>query len=180
MSTVATMLTKLANMKGAKFARFTYTNEQGETARHILILGAKTTNAYEKDVATLEELRPTLSGVALIACDELLASLRESLAEGIGNNSAYVHGAHAADTYVHIDGMPNVIVHKETGVVYVNGFSQDKTVITEGAPRKAVKSSDKTIAKNKIRATLRIGKFRQFTLKNLSGVAMDGETLEFT
>lgn len=173
---VATILGMLAGAKGATFASFVYTNAQGETSRYVLVLNATTRGVYEKDIAALEFIRPSLTGIDAIACDEILASRRQSLEKGIGNNDAYTN----ADTYVFLPGFDNVKIHKDTGDIHITGLQQSKQVITAGEPRKPVKSSDKTLAKKRImREVCRGDDFRQFKLANISKVTMRGEVVEF-
>jgi hypothetical protein len=173
---LAEVLAKIAT-DSVKFAVFTYTaKETGETARFSVMLGASLTSLYQQDIAVLEATVAGLTGVAKIAGEELLASRRESLEKGIGNNSQYVHAPQNADTYVHIPGMPGCKVHGSTGEMYVTGIISSKTVLTAGI-YKTVKSSEKTIAKNQIKKSLGSSKFRQFSLNNLSSVTVDGDTV---
>jgi len=181
MSTASEMLAGLisgiAGIKGAKFVSFVYTAKgTGEVARHSLILGASTENLYERDLEALEALRPTLTGIALVACDELIASRRESLEKGVGNNSQYVHGAENADTYA-ATGIKGLMIHKETGHLHVRALTHGKTVITPGT-YKTVKSSEKTIAKNAISKELPSERIRQFDLGLVTRARLNGETLE--
>lgn len=154
-----------------RFASLTYTAKgTGEVARHTLRLGASVTAAYQKDIRTLEAKRASLGGVELQACDELLTSLRESVEKGVGNNSAYT----CADTYVNVTR--GVKVHKETGEVHITGFTRSKVTLEAGT-FKTVNSSEKTIAKNKLRKGLLSGKFRQFVLPNVKSACLNGNTL---
>lgn len=176
-------LEMLDRVKGAQFARFTYRAKgTGELSRHILILNTDFRHAYERDVETLEALLPELDakgGFYPLAAREILASLKESLAKGLGNNLAYVHGPHAADTYVHALGLNGVSIHKETGEIYVYGVTQDKTVIEPGV-YPDVRSHPKTICKRSIDRQLRRGTIRMFSLGHLLGAAIAGETVDFT
>lgn len=167
------LIPELTKTSSARFASFTYSAKgTGEVARHTLRLGASVTAAYRKDLAKLEKLAPTLSGVEAEACAELIASLKESLEKGIGNNSAYT----GADTYVTI--AKGIKVHKESGEIYVSGFSRAKAVIEAGT-FKTVKSSPKTIAKNKLRKGLLSGKIRQFALPSTLSAKLNGKELVF-
>lgn len=158
---------------GARFASFTYTAKgTGEVARHTVALGVDIARAYRRDIAVLEAKRPSLQGVELQACDELLASLRESLTVGIGNNSAYT----CAGVYEPV--CKGVKVHGETGELHVFGFTRQKAVLTAGEYKK-VNSSAKTLAKNALRKSLKSGKFRQFVLSEVSVAKMNGKTLVF-
>lgn len=152
-------LLKSLETQGCRFADLFYVAKgTGEVARHTLLLGVSLENAYRKDLAKLEAMLPSLEGVEREACEELIASLQESLAKGIGNNSQYTQ-----------KGMwkticPGIRKEEETGKVQIYGFSIRKRVIQEGE-YKVVKSRPKTIAKNKLRKQLRSGKFRPFSFE---------------
>jgi len=162
-----------AQKKGARFASLTYAAKgTGEIARHTLCLGVSVERAYRRDIAILSAKRDALQGVALAACDELLASLKESLEKGIGNNSSYT----CAGVYESI--CRGVKFHKESGEVYVTGFSIGKEIIAAGE-YKVVKSSEKTIAKNALRREMKSGKFRQFALPVVASARAEGTTLVF-
>lgn len=179
---VGLVLAKLSALSGAQFARFTYVAKtSGEVAEHTVILNFDVRTVYEKDIATLETLRPTLSGLDLQACDEILASLAVSLEGGIGDNPAYTHSADARgegnETYINIPGLRGVSIHRETGEVYVKGLAESKRVIVEGE-HKEVKSRPLTIAKRQLDKGLRRGKIRQFALGHLVSARINGDTLE--
>lgn len=159
--------------KGARFASLLYTAKgSGEVARHVVCLGVSIERAYKRDLALLIALLPTLSGVASEACAELIASLRDSLTNGIGNNAAYT----CKDVYTHL--ATGIKEHTESGEIHVYGFAIAKTVLAEGK-YKSVNSSDKTIAKNKLRKLLKSGNFRQFALSNATAIKADGKVLVF-
>ena len=182
MSGVAQLVGLIGSGKGAKFASLTYRTEKtGEVAKHTLILGASTEKLYQKDIVKLEEmLKGELPSVPYrLAAEQLLASRKESLEKGIGNNSKYVHSKENADTYVQADGIPGVKLHKETGVVYVVALSEDKVVLVEAVnPKPPTKhKTEQTAAKSKIEYLLPSGRFRQFTLKNVGRAALNGDVL---
>ncbi len=173
------ILRELAKVVGAKFAGITYTSKvsgkvlTAETAKHTIILGASTEELYKRDIPLLSAMLATLSGDALLAATELLDSRVASVELGVGNTPEYTQ----ADTYIHIDGLPGVKLHKDTGALYLSGLAHDKTVIVPGTYR-VVKSSPKTIAKDKIRKDLPSGRFRTFALSNVSRAALNGNVLE--
>ena len=79
MKPIASLVTEIKSLAntGARFCSLLYTAKgTGEIARHTIALGVNIANAYRRDIAILTAKRPSLSGVALQACDELLASLR--------------------------------------------------------------------------------------------------------
>lgn len=164
--------------KGSRFAGFRYKAVgTGEVSDLVVILGASTENLYEKDLEILQGMSFPEGSVEALALAELVASRLESLAKGVGHNSQYVHSAENADTYETIPGLPGIKVHRETGEIHVSGLVHSKRVI-EAGEYKVVKSSPKTIAKNKIRKELPSARFRQYKLDNLKRVAANGEVLE--
>ena len=182
---VAIVASIATQKKGARFASLTYTAKgTGEVARHTVCLGVSVERAYRRDLAMLTAKRKSLldsleatEGLAKIfvtleACDELIASLEESLEKGIGNNSAYT----CAGVYESI--CRGVKFHKETGELYVTGFTIGKEVIKKGE-HKVVKSSEKTIAKNALRRGMKSGKFRQFALPVVASARAEGTKLVF-
>jgi hypothetical protein len=174
------LLEALAKRTSASFASFTYTTkETGEVAKYHLILGATTETLYAKDIVKLNRILPLLQKIGaqphvILAAQELLNSRNESLTKGIGNNSAYTN----KETYEYVEGFPGVRRHKETMALYVSGLLNHKTVIQEGTPRKPVKSAPKTIAKRRIERLLPSGKYRMFTLPNVTRAALNGNVLE--
>jgi hypothetical protein len=176
MSNVAELVGLLGKGKGAKFAAVTYrAKRNNELARFLLILNASTEELYRKDIAALNEILPTLSPVEKLVAQEIIDSRIESLALGVGNNSRYT----CADVYVMIDGIHNIKVHKETGVIYVNGLCEQKTVLEKGDELPPVNSAEKTIIKRKLQhehcASVR---FRQFIIKRIHKLSANGEVIE--
>lgn len=180
---VGKVIAKLSALSGAQFASFTYrAKESGELARHTVILNFSMRTLYEKDVQRVEEIIATETDpLKLQAANEILSSLAVSLQGGIGNNPAYTHSEEARgegnQTYVLIPSLPGVMVHRETGEVYVKGLSERKVVLEPGT-YKEVKSKPLTIAKNAVRKELRSGKVRQYSLGQLVEARINGETLE--
>jgi hypothetical protein len=160
--------------KGPRFASIKYTSkESGEIAVHSLTLGLNVENLYKKSLRILNGKLPYLQGVSQIAATELIASIKESLSKGIGNNSDYT----LKDTMIPV--FRGLKVHAQTHELYVCGFSRGKTIIQEGN-YKIVKSSDKTIEKNKLRKLLPIGHLRTFSLKPeaFETLKVNGKVLE--
>lgn len=152
-------LKRIAQTTACRFASITYkAKETGEIARHTLMLGVNTERAYKRDLSLYRRKVSKLQGIESIACNELIDSLSESLALGIGNNTAYT----CKDVYQPL--APGIKQHKETGDVYVNGFSLRKKVLEAGVYKK-VNSSEKTLAKNKLRKLGKMSRFRQFIIK---------------
>lgn len=163
---------------GARFVGMTYTNENGEKSRYRLIMGINLVSLYKSDLRTLKKLRPSLEGVKAIACDELIASIENSLTKGIGNNDAYTLKGY----YTPITPNGEVKLHvNEAGEthLYIRGYVLTKDVLVKGT-YSTVKSSDKTLAKKEIEKSLKRGKIRTFKINVavLEGVRMNGMDIE--
>lgn len=163
---------------GARFVGMTYTNENGEKSKYRLIMGINLVSLYKSDLRTLKKLRPSLDGVKAVACDELIASIENSLTKGIGNNDAYTLRGY----YTPITPNGEVKLHvNEIGEthLYIRGFVLTKTVIEKGVYAK-VNSSDKTLAKKDLEKSLKRGKIRTFKINVavLEGIRMNGMEIE--
>ena len=166
-----------AKVNGSSFVGFPYENEY-ERANIVLHLGCNVQKKYEGDLAKLEQARPLYEADAtyLEAIDEMIASFRNSLTKGIGNNDGYTK----KDVYVNL--APNIKQHKETGKLYVFGFLNQKTVVETKAERKPVNSRPKTIAKRTIekRHGLETPKFREYIidLEHIASVSVKGDRID--
>lgn len=166
-----------ANVNSSSFVGFPYENDY-EKANVVLHLGCNVERKYQKDIATLTEVRELYvsDSVYIEAIDEMIASLSNSLEKGIGNNDNYT----AKDVYENL--APNIKQHKESGKLYVFGFLNQKTVTEVKAERKAVNSRPKTIAKRTIekRHNLETPKFRQYIidLEHISSVKVKGDRID--
>ena len=175
-------LNRFPTTSGVKFVSFEYVSKgTGEFSRYLLNIGVSLENLYRKDVQTLTDLLPTLSGEHLSVCQEILDSLNTSLEVGIGHNPKYVHSPENGDTYETVEGYPSVKIHKGTGDILVKGILVHKKVITEGT-YKVVKSRPRTLIKKEIESGLRKSKYREFNIPmggdRLMTVKVDGETIE--
>lgn len=182
-TTLATALTSAVEdtkRTGARFIGLTYTNEKGETSRYNLIMGIDIVSLYKSDLRTLKALRPSLTGIKAVACDELIASVTESLTKGIGNNSAYTLKGYFTPITPNGEVKLHVDEAGET-FLYIRGYSLRKTVITPGTYAH-VNSSAKTLAKKEIEKSLKRGKIRTFKINvnALHTVAMNGMTIEIS
>lgn len=176
--TLRSLLDELAKVQHAKFASFVYrSKESNELARYVVLLGVDRTALYERDRETLRTMLPDLHGLPREAAEALLASIEESLAKGLGNNSAYTHGSEQGDTYRAIVGLPDVRLNLNDGTLHLLAVVQSKTVLEPGT-FKTVNSRPLTLAKRDIEKTLRRSKIRQFALPNLRTAKLNGETLE--
>lgn len=166
--------------KGATFASLVYTATSGrikpETARFVLCLGVDQARLYRESLAILNDKLPTLEGVAKVACEELIASFNESLEKGIGNNSQNTRKGF----YKALAPRGLRLVNRKDGGENLEfiGTVQSKTVLVEGE-YKPVNSSEKTIAKNKLRALLPLAKIRTLSIRSdkLRALRAGGDTI---
>jgi hypothetical protein len=150
-----------------------YSNKNGEVANHLINIGMSYEKTKQKDIAFLEnidfskyEFKSELS-VIEEARKALIASfIKPNENRSNGQIEAY---------YTIIPGA--LKVHKETGFVYIYGYREQKTIITQGT-YKSVKSADLTIAKDELRKLLKTGKFTQFSLEIGNELRANKETLE--
>lgn len=163
----------LGGIQGCKFASLTYSSkESGEVARHNVLLGFNYKTSVENSLIELEMMRPTLTGVDAIAADELLTSFQKTLN---GTQDGYTKSNCYADTAI-----KGLKVNTNDDSLQLFGLVQSKVIITPGV-HKVVKSAEKTIAKNKLRKQLPIGKFREYAIDSgaIHGARMNGECIEF-
>ena len=149
----------VALMDGNKSARFVSllyrAKESGELARHTVLLNVNRSRCLSVDLANLQAKLPTMEGVEKQACEELIASITETLTTG--QNSKYTKAG-----YYDAQGNGNVQVSVKE-ICYVRGYVTGKEVLEAGT-YKPVKSSAKTIAKNKIRKGLKNTRVREFII----------------
>ena len=171
MNSKLVILKELLATKESRFASITYTNQKGETSKYLLHLNVNYGRVLANDLKALQRIdRTSLTGVELQALDELIASVQSSIN---GFNPNYTKH----DYYeVLTPGFP-VKFHEDT--LYVNAFVVKKVVIVP-VEYPAVKSSAKTIAKNKMRKLLKTNKFREFRLDltQIESVRMNGKIIE--
>lgn len=173
---ISAQLGILARTKGCKFASFTYTNQQGETAKRFIQLGCDKEKLYRSDLEKLKAYKAE-NDIEEQARLEMVASIEKSLAYGIGNNPDYTQKG----VWESIDS--NLSVDTEKGKVRVLGLQLNKTILKAGIyPPK--NSRPKTIAKKAIakKLDLKREKIKSFSITSdqFQRIAANGETLEFS
>ena len=167
------IVSALGNVKGCKFASIVYTaKESGEIARHTILLGFNYRTCVAMSLEQIKNTRPMLDGIDAIAADELIESFSKTLN---GTQDKYTKAHVYADTA--IGGLK---VNTNDDTLQLFGLVQSKVIIAEGI-HKPVKSAPLTIAKNKLRKSLPIGKFREYALDggSIHTAKLSGETIHF-
>lgn len=143
----------------------------GELARHTIMLNINRERMLRRDRAVLLAMRPTLKGLDAQACDELVASLTETIETG--KNCRYTKQG-----YYEGQGNGNVQVSVKQ-VAYVRGYSLGKEVLEKATPYPPTLSAPLTIAKDKLRKHLKSDKCREFriTPENFKMARAEGKAL---
>lgn len=131
----------------------------GELARHTIMLNVNRERMLRRDVAVLMTLKKSMKpgSVQMTACDELIASLMESIVTP-GDNSRYTKKG-----YYEGQGNGNLQVSVKQ-VAYVRGYTIGKEVLEKGTPYPPTKSAEKTIEKDKLRKHLKSSRCREFAI----------------
>lgn len=149
-----------------------YTNKQGEVSNNLINVGASYEKAKQKDIELLENLDATQ--YTFKSAPDLIEEARVELIKAFLKPDEN-RSQGQKDAYTNI--VPGVKVHNETGVLYIYGYRENKTVLKEGE-YKAVKSAPLTIAKNELRKLLRTGNFVNFGIEAGNTIKCNGECLE--
>lgn len=151
-----------------------YTNSNGEVSNQLINVGINYEKSKALDIIFLENLDLDKTELEFKSNKaDLAVAKAELIAAFIKPNENRSNGQ--IDAYTTI--FSGVKVHNETGVLYVYGYRQNKTVLVEGV-YPIVKSSAKTIAKNELRKHLKTGKFTQFAIEIGNTIKANGETIE--
>lgn len=150
-----------------------YMNNDGELSNYVINIGVDYGKAKESDTETLRDAK-NFEGIDFGKVKAYSEDARIALLTAILKPSN--QSAAQSDAYTTI--CPNVRLHNETGRIYVSGFKISKSVLV-ATDYGADTRQNLTIAKDKIRATLKATQFRQFCFDKLVEIRMNGETLEF-
>lgn len=149
-----------------------YTNKNGETSNNLINVGIKYESAKAKDIEFLQNLN--INEHQFKSPFALIEEARHILIQAFKNPDVNRSNGQI-DAYTHI--FAGVKVHNESGVLYIYGYREQKTVLVKGE-YKEVKSAPLTIAKDELRKLLRTGKFVNFALEVGNTIKANGETLE--
>ena len=142
----------------------------GEVSRQTVLLNVDRTNCLKRDLSVLKSTLETLTDpVEVQGCQELINSVQNSLD---GFNPEYTkHG--------YYEGQGNGNVQESIlDRVYVRGYVIKKEVLVSGK-YDPVKSSPKTLFKNKLRKGLKNTRVREFIVSsdNLKSLSVNGNRI---
>jgi hypothetical protein len=178
---VLALIGQIASINGNRFASLTYRSKgTGELARHTIQIGFDYNSSVKKSLEILAAKKFKTS-LMQEAQRELISSFATTLAahEKDEQNPDYTK----KDVYepVEYDGKPITgIRHSNTdGSFKLFGLAVTKTTLEKGVFKK-VNSKPLTIAKNKIKSKLPIGRFREFSVEPnaLETAKLNGTTIE--
>lgn len=182
MKNVLSIIQQIKN-SGVGFASLLYRSKSDQSlARYTVNLGFKYSNLLEKSLHMLDdkmkngEFKDELDKQA---ANEVFESLKKSLTaiqNGEQNEDYTKKGQYTSlgnGLSIHDSPVDNKCS------LQLFGLLQSKVVLEKGIEKKSVKSKPITIAKNKIKESLPISKFREFALDlgNVQVVKVDGQTL---
>ena len=160
-----------------------YTNKNDEVSNYIINLGISHKDLLNRDLTMLnflspEDFKEDMPDIAKPHAEVAHAELVTSLTKNVSNNiEDHTTASRAAiETYTQL--APNVKIHNETGDIYITGYMVRKTVITPGNYPVRNKRA-KTIAKDSIKKLMRSSKYRQFILRNITSIKLNGKEITF-
>lgn len=174
------LIDAVTSINGAQFASLVYTSKSdNSTSRYTINLGFNYNKLVEKSLTELEILRSEeASGytpIQLQALNEVTSSLQQTQSSHLEgkSNPSYTKN----NQYTDIGN--GLKINEKDQSLQLFGLIHSKVVLQEGTPKKPVKSSPLTIAKNEIRSKLSISKFREFALDKecLSKAKINGDIL---
>lgn len=160
---------------GVSFVKINgYKNSQGEISNILINVGASYENQKNADLKTLQTADITKMQFSVDMPTVLTAKteLENSLIKPNENRS---NGQIEAYTNI----CKGIKVYNQDGTIFVYGCQVKKETIVKGE-YKEVKSQPKTIAKNELKKllNLKLDKFRQYKLSEISQMVLGGETLD--
>ena len=177
-------------IKGTSFVGIQgYTSSNGEVSNQTIQVGYNLTNLLKKDLEKLKALDISTviakygEEVTTKAYSELLTSLAKRTATEAEKEQLLKEGDSTinrsigqVDAYTNF--APGIKQHNDTKELKIHGIVISKTKLVEGE-YKAVKSSDKTLAKRAIQKIANLGnsKIRTFTFKDASQVKLKKEVV---
>ena len=159
----------------------------GELANFVINTNINVMNAKKADLQALLSVNDSqlieLSNKFNIAFDicktalnELIQSLTKNISENLSDRT--VNSQAQTNAYVNIGN--GLRVNIESNQLHVFGLFINKTVLINGMPKKAVNSSQKTMAKNKLQKELNLKsiKFRTFIFDNADSLKIKGNVIQ--
>lgn len=180
---------KNLNKNGARLINLNHYESvtSGEIADHKINTGADVMKAKKGDLKRIQRASESdllavsdKTGIALdivkMALAEMLESATKNVSPVLEDRTKQSQGQ--TNNYVFL--APSVKFDPETETLYIFGQAIKKSNIVKEGTYKEVKSAPKTIAKNVLKKQLRLrtDKFRNFIVKNVKSVTMNGKQVD--
>lgn len=176
-----TLIEKLLAIRGAKFVSFTYRSKaSNQLARYVLNVGASYGEIVKKSRLALGLMPASQlieAGVCATLAEEAKAKVLASLDKTLAAHEVGQRNADYTKAEVYQPCGNGLQFNKETGGLVIIATTHSKIVLEEGV-FKVVNSRPLTIATDRIRKLLPVGKMKEFCLINVLGARLNGETLE--
>jgi len=157
---------------------FTYTAKgTGETARYVIRTNVDYTKVCKDDITELEIRAQTAIGIEKICIDAQIATLKESIK---AQETGVAHSKYTkAGLYRSV--CPGIKLSLNDQSLELHGFVHSKVVLKPGFYAKVNHRSEETAKKEEIRKSLKVGKFRSFSLDSglVHGAKVNGEEITF-
>ena len=188
------ILNLIYSIGGVQFCFLTYRTKEtfyktSEICQYKLNIGASINNLYQSDINTLNSLdiqtianNNQFSGISqndiLLAKNEILLSLNESLNLGIGNNTKFTKQGY----FIHINNNLKYAINDSSNelTLYFNALIEERKVLLPATIKKVKNSKDKTIAKQLINSNyLKRSKIANFIIseKQIRKIAVNKQVL---
>ena len=158
-----------------------YCNQRDEISNYLINCGIAYRSLLESDAAFINFVDLSVFDFATNIDDETATTafdeIRQSINQNISDNIEHHSTMSRVQLKLYDTILPNIKVHKQTGVTYLTGYVVNKQIIRAGH-YPTVNSRPKTIAKNTIKRQLRTSKYRQFLVHNIGEIRLNGNTLQ--
>ena len=167
------LIIKSKNIKGTTFVGVrNYKSSNGEIANHTFVVGADYGKAKECD---LEKARNfDLSAVESDFSLDILEQAKSKIVDSL--SKPFTQEDNVESPYIKL--ATGIELHRETGEMYVVGFSMNKTVLTPGEYKK-VNSRELTLAKKFLtkQMNLKTSKYRRLKVGYQEDIKISGVTI---
>jgi len=138
-----------------------YQTNEGKVSSYLINFKISYKSLLERSLDIMLNYTPN-DAYEAAAREELMASWIKSLSAidaGEFPDDAYERYFDENGKYI-----PSVKLHREDNILHITGLLVSMKIIIEGPPKKPVKSSEKTLAKQKLTRLTPVSKFCQFRL----------------
>jgi len=166
---IKAIIALFVQFNGTTFVGLTYTNKNGETAKHVINVGFSYANAVKKDLAKLQGTNiENLSKAINFPIDLVQTAVNKMIDSFVKNQNEETQSNQSKaqqDLYIHVPGVTGVKINKETKKIHIYAMAIHKEIIVKGE-YKEVNSRELTLCQNAIKKHLNFttAKYRNFII----------------